>query len=186
MRQGTFGQVHLGAAHLHDLVVLGTLARLDQGAGGVGHQDELAVQLGCRLVHLGEEFGGAGLQLGDLGLGGLGSVAESLFHQVADLGSLLLLLRKQRVALRLEAAAASVELQHLVHDGLCVEILDFQFLDDGFRVIAKHLERQHNLLLLKKDPHLSRSASPLIQLESPETSSQTGQPTRRICSLSCG
>ena len=154
VRQGAFGEVHLGAAHLDDLVVLGSLARLDQGAGGVGHQDELAVQLGRRLVHLGEELGGTGLQRGDLGLGGLGGVAESLLHQVADLGGLLLLLGEQRVALGLEAAAAGVELQHLIYDRLRVEILDFQFLDDGFRVIAKHLERQHMLVLKMKGPTL--------------------------------
>ena len=33
--------------------------------------------------------------------------------------------------------------EHLVDNGLRVEIFDFQFLDDGFRVIAKRLERQH-------------------------------------------
>ena len=155
VRQGPFGELHLGTARLDDLVVLGTLAGLDQRARGVGHQHELAVQLGGSLVHPGEELAGAGLEGGHLGLGGLGRLAQSLLHQAADPGSLLLLLREQRVALGLEPAPERVELEHLVHDRLRVEILDLQFLDDRLRVIAKHLQCQHiPSILNRKDPHL--------------------------------
>ena len=143
VREGAFGQFHLGAAHLHHLVVLGALAGLHEVAGHVRQQDDRRIQLLVVLFCAGRQLRGLGLQGGDLGLGGLGGILQPLLHQAADLGRLLLLLREQRVALRLEAAAAGVELQHLVHDRLRVEILDFQFLDDAFRVIAKHLERQH-------------------------------------------
>ena len=77
------------------------------------------------------------LEGGDFGLGGLGLSLLALLHQGADLGRGLLLLGEEGVGLGLEGLAVVVQGDHLFHDRAGVEILDGEFPDHVFGIVAE-------------------------------------------------
>ena len=146
VREGVLREDGLLAAHLHDQVVLGALPFRDEVAGEVRKKDELGLELVIVLVGLLEEVVGTGLEGGDFGLGGLGLGLLALLHQGADLGGGLLLLGEKGVGLGLEGLAVVVQGDHFFHDRAGVEILDGEFPDHVFGIVAEQFESKHVIL----------------------------------------
>ena len=145
MREGVLGEHGLLAAHLHDQVVLRALPFGNEVAGDVRQEDELGLEFGIVVIGLLEEVVGTGLEGGDFGLGGLGLGLLALLHEGADLGRGLLLLGEEGVGLGLEGLAVVVQGDHLFHDRAGVEILDGEFPDHVFGIVAEEFESKHSL-----------------------------------------
>ena len=137
------GEVHLGAAHLHHQVVLGTLTLGYQVAGDVGQEHQLVLELLDGLVGLLEKGGGTLLDGGDFCLGGFGLGLLAFLHELADGGGSLLLLAQESVALGLESLAFVVQGDDVFYDGAGVKVLDSQFLDNKLRVFAEEFQCKH-------------------------------------------
>ncbi len=145
MRKGVLRKVDLRAAHLHNLVVLGTFSWNDEVARHIRKENQLFVEFFIVLVSLSKEFGGFSLEFGDLFLDLFGLGLLAVLHQTANLLGELILLGHDGVALCLEISSVSVQLEDFFHDGPRIEILYCQLLDHALRIVTKRLECKHSI-----------------------------------------
>ena len=177
VRKSVFRKVDLRAAHLHNLIVLGSLSRDNEVARHVRQQNQLSLKLLVVLVSLGEKFGGLGLELGHLFLHLFRLSPFAFLHQPADLVGKLLLLSHKSITLCLERPSVGVQVEDFFHDGPRIEILYCQLLDHVLRIVTKRLECKHNiansLITIKMEvPACRRECSPThFQANKPETGS---------------
>ena len=85
MRKGILREFHFRTSHLHDFVVLGSLAWLYQVTRKVRKQDELVLEFLLSCCHLGEYGTAAGFELGNLSLCCLCFSRQALLHQGSDI-----------------------------------------------------------------------------------------------------
>ena len=189
VRESVLRKVDLRAAHLHNLIVLGSLSRDNEVARHIRKKNQLSLKFLVVLIGLGEKFGRLGLEFGHflLDLFGLGLLA--IFHKSTDLLGELILLGHNSVTLCLKSPSVGVQFEDFFHDGPRIEILYCQLLDHVLRIVTKRFECKHNiansLITIKMEvPACRRECSPThFQASKPETGSfktkkRTGTITR--------
>ena len=165
VRESVLRKVDLRAAHLHNLIVLGSLSRDNEVARHIRKKNQLSLKFLVVLIGLGEKFGRLGLEFGHflLDLFGLGLLA--IFHKSTDLLGELILLGHNSVTLCLKSPSVGVQFEDFFHDGPRIEILYCQLLDHVLRIVTKRFECKHNiansLITIKMEfPACRREGSP--------------------------
>ncbi len=138
--QGLLAEFRHRAAHFDHHVVFRGAAFGHVGAGQVGQQHHQVVLRLLALGHLLVQLAGFFLQRSHGGFGGLRLVTLAGLHQASDLGGLRFLFGKAVVQFTLKGTAGLVDIDNLVNNLPCIEMLDGEPFNHELRLLSENLE----------------------------------------------